>query len=370
MTARWLWPDQVFDGTTLRSDLALRIEDDHVAEVAPAPAGATRIAGVVSPGFVDLQVNGGGGVLVNTSPTAEAMHQIAQAHRAFGTAAVLPTVITDAPDVLEGAVEAALDACGRGGCLGLHIEGPHIALAKRGTHAAEHVRPLDGTTKRAVARLTDAGVPVMLTVAPDVVEPADIAALSAMGVVVSIGHSDATAAQTDAALAAGAKAGTHLFNAMRQMTAREPGVVGALIASQATLGMICDGHHVDDAMLALAIRARPEGAGCFLVSDAMPTVGGPDRFTLYGNEIRVDDGRLINAEGNLAGAHTTMAEGVSRLVNILGLPLELALQMAVATPARLIGLPDLCRLAGRATAECVILSERGRFQGWLDDLQA
>ncbi|KGJ14364.1 N-acetylglucosamine-6-phosphate deacetylase, partial [Paracoccus sanguinis] len=199
-----------------------------------------------------------------------------------------------------------------------------------------HIRPLDDRTLTLAESLRADGIPLLLTLAPEAATPAQIARLAAAGVVVSLGHSDATAVETEAALAAGAGNFTHLFNAMSQMQGREPGMVGAAILSDAEIGLICDGHHVSDAMLTLALRAH--GAGrCHIVSDAMPTVGGPDHFTLYGQTIRVENGRLINAEGRLAGAHTTMAEGVARLVTTLGQPLEAALLMAITNPARVIG---------------------------------
>jgi N-acetylglucosamine-6-phosphate deacetylase len=253
-------------------------------------------------------VNGGGDCLLNDTPTLAGMETIAAAHRRLGTVAILPTLITAPPEVLDRAAEAALAARGRPGLVGLHIEGPHIAPARRGTHAAEFIRPFDQRTLTVVRRLREGGVPVMITLAPEAAQPAQIAELAATGAVVSLGHTDATAEQVRAALAAGAGCFTHLFNAMSQMQNRAAGVVGAAINSAAPAGFICDGIHVADEMLSLAIRARPVPDAMFLVSDAMPTVGGSDRFTLYGREIRVSEGRLINAEGSLAGAHVTLAQ--------------------------------------------------------------
>jgi len=368
MAERWYCPDQVFDGQTLRDDLALCVAGG-VVQVRPrsaAPSTAARIAGTVTPGFVDLQVNGGGGVLLNATPTADGMSAIATAHRGLGTAAILPTVITDAPEVLAAAVEAALAAQGRPGIAGLHIEGPHIALARRGTHAPTHVRPMEPATLAHVRRLRDAGIPVMITLAPEAAGPDQIAALAATGAVVSIGHSDATAPETRAALAAGARCFTHLFNAMSPMLNRLPGVVGAAINSDAHAGIIADGHHVADEMVALAIRARPVADRMFLVSDAMPTVGGPDRFILYGRELMLHEGRLVNSEGSLAGAHITQAQGVARLVHEIGLPLQQALRMAVTVPCAVMGLPGLSVLDGRAPADVLVLDRDLGVAGWLD----
>ncbi|PYE84811.1 N-acetylglucosamine-6-phosphate deacetylase [Pseudoroseicyclus aestuarii] len=366
MTADWIAPEGLFDGQRLHTGLALRLEDGRVAEVAPAPEGARPLAGLVTPGYVDLQVNGGGGVLLNRDPSAEGMEAIAAAHRRFGTVAILPTVITDAPEVMEAAAEAAIAAKGREGLIGLHIEGPHIALARKGTHAPQHIRPLDEATLAVVEKTRAAGVPVLITLAPEAVREGQIARLAATGAKVFIGHSDATAEEARAALAEGAVGFTHLFNAMSQMTHRAPGVVGAAITSKAYAGIIADGHHVLDEMVALAIRARPLPDRMFLVSDAMPTVGGPDHFTLYGQELHLSEGRLVNAEGSLAGAHVTMADSVARLVRVLGLSPEEALRMAVTVPAEAMGLPDLARIEGRAARDVLVLDGDMQVTATLD----
>lgn len=353
----WLAPDRLFDGETLRDGLALRIENGRVADVAPLDPkmSARPLAGTVIPGYVDLQVNGGGGVLLNADPTVAGMEAIAAAHRKLGTVALLPTLITDAPEVLDRAAEAALAAKGRPGLLGLHIEGPHISVAKRGTHAARFIRPLDDRALAVVRRLREAGIPVLLTLAPEATEPGQIAQLARMGAVVSLGHSDATAEEARAALAEGARTVTHLFNAMSPLTHRAPGLVGAALNSTVPVGLIVDGIHIVDEVVALALRARPGPDLTYIVSDAMPTVGGPDRFRLYDMDLRVQDGRLVNPEGSLAGAHVTMAESVARLVTRIGIPLEAALRMAVTVPARLIGRADLASLDGRDAADLLLL---------------
>jgi len=355
----WIRPDGVFDGARLHRGMALCLAGGRVVEGGlgvepPAGVKVTPIAGVVTPGFVDLQVNGGGDILINRDPTAAAMVDVAAAHHRLGTVAILPTVITDAPEVLEAAAEAALSAVGHGGVAGLHIEGPHIAEARRGTHAARHIRPLDDRTVALVARLRQAKVPVMITLAPEAADPDRIAQLAALGAVVSLGHTDATADGARAALAAGARCFTHLFNAMSPMLNRSPGVVGAAINSDAHAGIICDGIHVADEMVGLALRARPVPDRMFLVSDAMPTVGGSDRFRLYDMEIRLENGRLINSEGSLAGAHVTVAQSVARLVGVLGVAPETALRMAVTVPSRLMGL-ELDRIKGRALSDLLLL---------------
>lgn len=361
----WLAPARLFDGQRLHEGMAIAVADGRVQAIAAAPLNATRIDGTIAPGYVDLQVNGGGGVLLNDTPTSRAMEGIAAAHRALGTVGILPTVITDAPEVLDAAVEAALGAVGRPGILGLHIEGPHISIPRRGTHAPEYVRPMEAATLGHVRKLRAAGVPVMITVAPEAVSNDQIAELAATGAVVSIGHSDTDADRVRDALAAGASCFTHLFNAMSPMLNRAPGVTGAAINSEAYAGVIVDGYHVADEMVALALRARPVPDRMFLVSDAMPTVGGPDHFRLYGQDLHLSEGKLVNAEGSLAGAHVTQAEGVARLVNVLGLPAEQALRMAITIPAMLMGLDRLAQVEGRAVSDLMRLDEKMCFAGWL-----
>ena len=356
----WFCPDQVFDGQSLLTGMALCVQADRISALRPIGdlhegSKTQAITGILTAGYLDLQVNGGGGALVNNDPSAEAMQTIAAAHRPLGTVGVLPTVITDAPEILAAAVDAAIGAKGKQGILGLHIEGPHISLPRRGTHAADFVRPLDRTTIAHIARLRTNGVTVKITLAPEAVQTGQIAELVAMGAIVSLGHSDATAEAVQMALAEGASCFTHLYNAMSPMLGRAPGVTGAAITSEGYCGFICDGHHVADAMLGLAIRARPVTDRMFLVSDAMATVGGGDRFQLYGQEIRLINGKLVNAEGALAGAHVTMAEGVARLVRVLGIAPEAALRMAVTVPAAVIGAPELAQIVGRRLDDLLVL---------------
>jgi N-acetylglucosamine-6-phosphate deacetylase len=360
----WVVPDQVFDGADLRHDCAVRIEGNRVrlinkAEVPAGPdheTGVFRVSGIISPGFFDIQVNGGGGVLLNATPTAAAIRAIAAAHRSAGTVGLLPTLITDHPDVLAQAVAAILASHGQGGVMGMHIEGPHISQARRGTHAAAHVRPLDSHTTGLIAQLRERQVPVMITLAPEAAAPGQIAALVETGVIVAIGHSDATADQVRAALAEGATCFTHLFNAMSQMQNREAGVTGAAINSCVYCSMIADGIHVAPEMLELAVRARPVADRMILVSDAMPTVAGPDEFALYGRTIHLQDGRLVNDAGALAGAHTTMLQSLHFVVDMLNVPVETALRMAITNPARLMGVEGAFQIEHMAASDLLILA--------------
>ena len=368
----WVCPDLIFDGQTLLRNHALRVSGGQIQSLMPLKSLAKdtktrRIPGTVTPGYLDLQVNGGGDVFLNTTPTAAGMAAIAAAHRRFGTVGILPTLITDAPEVLDQVADAILSAPNSPGILGLHIEGPHISIARRGTHATRFIRPLDDRTIAVVTRLRSAGVAVMITLAPEAVTPGQIATLAATGAVVSLGHSDTTAEATRAALAEGATCFTHLFNAMSPMLNRSPGVTGACINSTAFAGIICDGIHVADEMVGLALRARPRPDTTFLVSDAMPTVGGSDHFSLYGDTIRLHEGRLVNSEGSLAGAHVTMAESVARLISEVGIAPDQALRMAVTIPAQVIGAPHLAQITGRKLDDILILDDRWQVRGTLAD---
>lgn len=352
-----LLPDAIFDGQDLRQGVALRVGTDRLtADTSRADDLVWRVPGCLSPGFIDLQVNGGGGVLFNNRPDPEGLRTIARAHRSTGTAALLATLITDAPEVMEQAVDAMLACYGQDGIAGIHLEGPHFSLARRGTHAVRYIRPLDSQTLGQVARLRAQGVPVMVTLAPEATRPGQIAALVAEGVVVALGHSDATAHQVRAALAEGAQTFTHLFNAMSQMQNREPGVVGAAINSDAYCSMICDGIHVAPEMLALAIRARPRSDRMILVTDAMPTVAGPDSFTLYGQTIRLQDGKLLNQDGALAGAHVTMLQSIRLARDLLGATLCEALRMAISNPAALMRFETLGGLEQQRPEEVILIS--------------
>lgn len=372
MTAKpdlWLLPDAIYDGTRLRSGAALGIAGSRTLQIGTPPKDAPirHVTGTLTPGFLDLQVNGGGDALLNNEQSPEALHRMAAAHRRFGTVGILPTVITDAPEVLARAVDAVLGAFAESGpdrsLLGLHIEGPHLSIPRRGTHAAEYVRPFDATTLAHVQRLRSAGIFVKITAAPESTTPQDVVRLISAGATVSIGHSDATADEVRALLDAGASCFTHLFNAMSPMLNRAPGVTGACINSTAYAGIICDGIHVADEMVGLAIRARPVPGRMFLVSDAMCTVGGSDHFRLYGQDIWLRDGRLVNAEGSLAGAHVTMAEGLRRLITIVGIAPETALDMAVAAPTRVLNRLDLATPEQRDVADLLLLDADWQVTG-------
>lgn len=330
---------RVFDGTAMREGHAVVIDGDHIRGLVPELSLDVSIerlilkGGLLAPGFIDVQVNGGGGVLLNGDPSLAAVRRIAQAHRQFGTTGMLPTVITDTQEVLASAIAAVRSARTEvPGVLGIHIEGPFLDQGRKGAHAANHLRAMTASDIDMIAG-ADCGV-VMLTVAPNRVTPAQIAELTRRGVLVSLGHAEADLAEAQAALQAGARAFTHIFNAMSQLTGREPGMVGAALSDpDSYAGVIADGHHVHDLSLQLALRLKRLDR-IMLITDAMPAAaGGPDVFTLQGRTVRRVAGRLQLDDGTLAGSTLTMDEAVRYAVNRLGLGLGDALRMASRNPA-------------------------------------
>jgi N-acetylglucosamine-6-phosphate deacetylase len=365
MTPLALTGARVFDGTAIREGLAVIIDGRRIAGVMAerdVGAGLARHGlggGVLSPGFIDVQVNGGGGALLNAEPSVATVRQIAQSHRRFGTTGLLPTVITDAPDVLARAIAVTSEAqrVGVPGILGIHIEGPFLDVARKGAHDQRFIRELTMADIAQVAAITPGAV--MLTVAPNRVKPELIVALAVKGVRVSLGHAEATCAEAQAALAVGASAFTHIFNAMSQMTGREPGMVGAALAdNRSFIGLIADGLHVEDSAMKVALAAAGPDR-IMLVSDAMPpAAGGPDRFLLQGREVVRVAGRLQLADGTLAGSNLTMDEAVRYCVRQLGVSLADALKMATLTPARFLGRDhDLGRISEGYLASLVHLGD-------------
>ena len=335
----WLRAATLFDGTRLREGAALRIDSGRITAVA-ATSEPGAIGGpcwqsecIACPAFVDLQVNGGGGVLFNNEPTPEALVAIAAAHRKGGTGTWLPTLLTTAPEVMTQAVDAVLAMYGQHGIAGMHIEGPHISPDHRGAHALEYIRPLDEHTWALLRRLRARDIPVILTLAPERLPRGALPELTAMGVRVSIGHTGASEQQARDALTAGASLFTHLFNGMPPLRTKAVGPAGVALDSPAWCGIIADGHHVADTMLRLAVRAKRGPGTLFAVTDAMPTVHGPSEFKLYGETLRLHEGRLIDARGSLAGVHIDMIGTLRRLVENVELPLETALAMVTSAPA-------------------------------------
>lgn len=339
---------RIFDGDLWHDDSALLFEDGRIAGIVgerevPAAARTVAMAGLsLVPGFIDLQVNGGGGVLLNERPDVEGIRAICAAHARFGTTALLPTLITDTPDVTEAAIDAGVKARRSGvpGFLGLHLEGPHLSLARKGAHEAQFIRPMEqADLDRTVAACAQLDV-LLMTLAPENVTNEQIAALAAAGVIVSLGHSDTGYAAAAAAIEAGARMATHLFNAMSPLSHREPGLVGAVLdLGHVHAGLIADGYHVDPAAIGVALRAKRGPGRIFLVTDAMAPLGTDmTGFRLNGREIFRKDGRLTLADGTLAGADTDMMACVRFMHRHVGLDLDEALRMASLYPAEAIGM--------------------------------
>jgi N-acetylglucosamine-6-phosphate deacetylase len=321
------------------------------------------------PGFIDVQVNGGGGVLFNDDPNPESIRAIGAAHRHFGTSGFLPTLISDDLDTIGRAIDAvqsALDA-GMAGVLGIHIEGPFLNWARRGVHDSKHLRPLDTSLVSLLGRLR-AGRTV-LTLAPEMTTPEIIAKLAVGGILVSAGHSEATFAETTTAIAQGLRGFTHLFNAMARIEPREPGIVGAALYDQSTwCGIIVDGHHVDPIMLKLALRCKRHDR-FMLVTDAMPAVGSAEpTFVLQGRTIRVVDGICRDENGTLAGTALDMAAAVRNAVSLLGLDIVEAARMASEYPAEFLGLGhELGRIAPGYRANLVLMDDAFTVQKtWIE----
>jgi len=314
---------------------------------------------ILAPGFIDCQVNGGGGVLFNDAPDVASIKTIARAHRRFGTTGLLPTLISDRPETTRAALQAVAAALTQHvpGVLGLHLEGPFLSSERKGIHDARHFRTPDTQDVELMATLRDGCL--LLTVAPEHVDARIIRRLAAAGITVAAGHTAATYAQTRAALDAGLRGFTHLFNAMSPLMSRAPGVVGAALEDpRSWCGIIVDGHHVHAAALRIALAAKPRGK-VFLVSDAMPPVGAAtNTFTLNGETITCRDGRCTNAAGVLAGSALDMATAVRNSVAMLGVPLDEALRMASRYPAAFLGCTARYgRIAPGCAADLVLIDD-------------
>ncbi|WP_249554749.1 MULTISPECIES: N-acetylglucosamine-6-phosphate deacetylase [Shewanella] len=354
--------EQLFDGEAFHRDVPVTIEDGLIASLDTASgAKEIRYPGTLVPGFIDVQVNGGGGALFNSSPTVACIETIGKSHARFGTTGFLPTLITDNVQVMAKAADAVASAVAQksAGVLGVHFEGPHLSVPKKGVHPQGFIRGIT-EAELAIFCRQDLGIRVV-TLAPENVSPEVIRLLVASGVKVCLGHSNADYDTVVAALAAGATGFTHLYNAMSPLGSREPGVVGAAIESEtAWCGLIVDGHHVHPAAARVALRAKPRGK-VMLVTDAMPPVGLDDEtsFELFGTQVlRVGD-RLNAVTGELAGCVLDMASAVHNTVNMLGLPLGEALRMASLYPAEFLGIAEsVGRLAVGQRADLVLLDNQ------------
>ncbi|RKR00337.1 N-acetylglucosamine-6-phosphate deacetylase [Maricaulis maris] len=353
---------RILTDTGFQDDASILLEDGRVlalnADTADADVFVDFQGDHLVPGFFDIQVNGGGGVLFNDTPDVEGLQAIARAHLANGTTSLLPTLISDTLDVVDAgmrAVEAARDA-GETMIAGIHIEGPFLNPKKCGIHDPDRFIPLDDD---AIALLTSLrSGRTLVTLAPEMCRPDQVRKLVEAGVTVSLGHTNGRYADAQSALAAGATGFTHLFNAMPQMHSREPGIVGAALESgSAWTSLIVDGHHVDPVMLKLASRLRPADK-LILITDAMPNAGTTMKeFTLQGRAIHVADGQCRDANGVLAGAHLTLIDAVRNATHLMDIPIATALAMASANPADFMGLGSaIGRIAPGRRADFVRLT--------------
>lgn len=360
-----IFADRVFDGRRWHEDAAVIIAGGRfraMAGEAEVPRGtpSRRLpAGTfLAPGFIDLQVNGGGGILLNDDPSPDAMRAIARAHRPLGTTAILPTFITDSRDKTLRAIASAHAAAGEEGVIGLHLEGPFINPSRAGVHARGHIVQARAGDLKWLRPLGAAGRS-LITLAPECVPEGFVRALVNAGLRVAAGHSEASSEDMMRAMDEGLTGVTHLFNAMPPFQGRAPAVVGTAFAdNRLVAGLIVDGVHVDPVSVRAAFAAK--GAdGIALVTDAMPTVGAAiDTFALTGKTVALRDGRLVTAEGTLAGAHLDMASAVRNAVTLCGIPLEHALAAATCTPARFLGLEhERGALVQGARADLVALDD-------------
>ena len=367
---------RVLRGQALVEGQCVLLEGGRILDIVPAnhPSlrGASRVdlrGQMLLPGFIDVQVNGGGGVLFNDSPNVEAIRQIGRAHRRFGTTSFMPTLISADLDVVARAIAAARGAIEARvpGVLGIHIEGPYLNVERKGVHDPAKLRELD---VGAVGLLTSMGTGrTLVTLAPEMTKPEIIQQLAAAGVIVSAGHTNATYAEVVAALHHGLTGFTHLFNAMSQLTGREPGVVGAALENlDSWCGIIVDGQHISPVVLRLAMRCKPS-TRFMLVTDAMPSVGTDARsFKLEGRDITVSGHVCIDEDGRLAGSNIDMASCIRNAVNLLGVSLPEAVRMASLHPAEFLGLShELGRIERGYRANLVLADDKLKvLETWID----
>ena len=356
MAATALVNATVFTGESVCTNSTVVIENADIAQVIeggrPADGQMAEIdveGRCLAPGFVDIQVNGGGGVLFNDSPSVDALRTIGEAHARFGTTGFLPTLISDDDEVMQAAINAVRRARRERvpGVLGLHLEGPHLNPKRRGAHDAGKFRVID---ERAIELLTSLGdgAATLVTLAPETTSPEVIEQLRAAGVIVFAGHSEANYRQCLKAVDAGLSGFTHLYNAMSPLMGRSPGMVGAALdLDEAVFSVIADGHHVHPVSLRVALAAKKPGKAV-LVTDAMPTVGSTRAdFQLGGERVELRDGALRNQSGSLAGSHLNMLDAVRNTVAFTGVHWTEAIRMASSYPARAIGVSDrrglICR---------------------------
>lgn len=332
--------DKVFDGQRLLDNVTVEVSEGKIVkihdQVLPE---AENYKGTLSAGFIDYHVNGGGGKLFNFEPEVNTLKAMISAHAKFGTTALLPTLITDSAEVMSASAQAVSEAIAANepGILGIHFEGPHLSLPKKGVHEAEFVRPI-GEVEKAIFDRADLGIK-LVTLAPENVSNSDISHLIKNDVKVSIGHSNATYERAKEVESLGADGFTHLFNAMSPFTSREPGVLGAALESESGYcGIILDGHHMHYGSAKIAHQSKPKGK-LLIVTDAMSTIGSDqDSFEFFGLKVQRDGDKLTTPDGTLAGSALDMITAVKNAVEHVGLELTEALNMASLYPAQYLGI--------------------------------
>lgn len=339
---------RIFDGQDWIAESALLVEDGKVISIAAQSELSSVVktvdtaGGLIVPGFIDLQVNGGGGVMLNDDRSVEGIRQICAAHASFGTTALLPTLITDTREVTAAAIEAGLyaKAARIPGFIGLHLEGPHLSVARKGTHHPDLIRPMEREDLERLLKIGKSFDALMITVAPENTTLEQVKALAEGGFIVSLGHTNAAFETAEAYVEAGARTVTHLFNAMSPLENRSPGLVGAALElGTVSAGIIADGFHVHPAAMRTALRAKQGPGRIFIVTDAMSTIGTDlEGLTLNGRQIYRKDGRLTLTDGTLAGADIDMLSSVLFVHRKLGLEIEEAIRMASLYPAEAAGL--------------------------------
>ena len=337
---------QIFCGERFYDDHALLVEGKSIVDIVDknnTPDNFNKIEldqGILAPGFIDLQVNGGGGVLFNNSPNKESLNTIIKAHQFFGTTSVMPTVISDSLEVLEQCIKTVTEEIkNNSSLLGIHIEGPFFNTKYRGVHQKQYISTINSDYLNLFESLK--GFPVMLTLAPECISSQQLKHLTSLGIKTLAGHSDASYDELDDAIKNGLDGFTHLFNAMGQISAREPGVVGSALHFENTFAsIIVDLHHVHPSLIQLAYQLKPKGK-LFFISDSMATINhGKPSFELYDEVVNESDGRLVNSEGKLAGSSITQIDAVKNAYQKCNIPLNQALAMASRYPAEYLGIEN------------------------------
>ena len=367
MTQQTISVETLFDGEKFRQYQTLYIEQGRIKAIDKTPSVLPTKSGILVPGYIDTQVNGGGGKLFNHSPDLETLKIITKTHQQFGTTGCLPTLVTDSLEKMQQAADAIALAIQDPslGVLGIHFEGPHLSSEKKGVHSESFIRKISKAELSIFAR-RDIGK-VVVTVAPEMVSAAEIKSLTDIGVIVSLGHSNASIEQTNEALDAGATGFTHLFNAMSPFESRKPGMVGAaLLHEKSFAGVILDGIHVHPESVKLAVKSKPN---MMLVTDAMPPVGcNEETFEFFGETIVKSGSKLTNNDGQLAGSALNMAQAVSNAEKLIGLGLAEAINLASRNPARFLGLAkDYGSLKIGQKANMVLLNNEREVQNiWIN----